>query len=114
MPNGVNLIDIMSDQIITGEGVTLGEVFRKLLEQSSDLSEIKVDVKSQNGSLQDLKVRVAILEDRSRAAEAKAIEAKAAAATALERPTRDNAARIGGLSSFAASVGLLIWQWLTR
>jgi hypothetical protein len=94
--------------------ITLGEVFRKLLEQSEDLREIKTDVKAQNGRVVQLEVRTAILEDRSRAAEAAAKSAAITAATALERPTRDNTARIGGLGALVSSAGMLIWQWLTR
>lgn len=44
--------------------ITLGEVYRLVATQSRDISEIKADVKKQNGSVADLATRVAVLEDR--------------------------------------------------
>lgn len=45
--------------------ITLGEVYRLIRGQSDDLTEIKADVKKQNGSVANLSTRVAVLEERS-------------------------------------------------
>ena len=73
--------------------ITLGEVYRLIKDQSSDLTEIKADVKAQNGSLAELNTRVRLLEAQGQ---------------------RDNAARVSGLSALLAAAGALVWQWVSK
>jgi hypothetical protein len=73
--------------------ITLGEVYRLIVGQSKDLTEIKADVKSQTGTLAELKTRVTLLEDRG---------------------NRDNAARASGIGGLAAAAGALLWQYFSK
>ncbi len=85
MANEVNPIEVTS--------ITLGEVYRLIKDQSSDLTEIKGDVKAQNSSVADLKTRVTVLEDRG---------------------TRDNTARASGVGALITAAAGLIWQWVSK
>jgi len=73
--------------------ITLGEVYRRIVDQGLDVSEIKADVKAQNGTVADLKTRIALLEDRG---------------------NRDTTARASGLSALIAAASALIWQWISK
>lgn len=73
--------------------ITLGEVYRRIVDQGADVSEIKADVKAQNSSVADLKTRVALLEDRG---------------------NRDTAARASGVGALLTAVAALIWQFVSK
>lgn len=75
---------------ITTTQITLGEVYRLIKDQSADVTEIKADVKAQNGTVADLKTRVALLEDRG---------------------SRDIAARASGVTGAVAAIAGLIWHY---
>jgi hypothetical protein len=85
MGNEINPLEVTS--------ITLGEVYRLIKDQSSDLTEIKGDIKSQYGSVANLDKRVTVLEDRG---------------------TRDTAARASGLSALLAALAALVWQWVSK
>lgn len=76
--------------------ITLGEVYRLIRGQSDDLTEIKADVKKQNGSVADLSTRVAVLEDRG------AVQG------------RDNHARSVGWAGGLAALGSWAYQFLSQ
>jgi hypothetical protein len=75
------------------DDVTNGELHRLLVSLGLVLTEIKGDVKAQNGTVADLKTRVALLEDRG---------------------TRDNSARASGIGGIAAAAAALIWQYFSK
>jgi hypothetical protein len=47
------------------QDITTGEIYRLLLKQSADITEIKADVKAQNGKVAGHETRLTVLEDRS-------------------------------------------------
>jgi hypothetical protein len=79
--------------------VTLGEVFRLIQAQSQDLSEIKFDVKAQNGKVADHETRISVLEDRIGAAKPPSNMARWGAPVGG-----------GGVGSFLT----LLYQWFTK
>lgn len=85
----------MPERAIDTTEITLGEVYRLIEKQSGDLSEIKADVKQQNGSVAALATRVAVLEDRG-------IQG------------RDNHARYAGWIGTLAAAGSWIYQLWTH
>jgi hypothetical protein len=75
--------------------ITLGEVYRAIVAQASDVAEIKSDVKQQTGTVADLKTRVTVLEDRGTQA-------------------KDNQARYAGWFGVAGTVGTWVYQLYTH
>ena len=73
---------------MAGDDVTLGEVYRLLQAQSADITEIKTDVKAQNGKVAAHETRIAVLEERSGTRGAVAGGFVGAAATAIAEAVR--------------------------